>query len=336
MPRCWGWPACGQRRLQPDNAAPQSRGDGLRAVRGVQFLQDVLDVCVGSGLGDGQAEGNLFVAQARGNELKHFRFPRGQIRPGKVFRDPAAYLGWNVPLAFVHRAYGLDQFLPGHILEKISARSRFKRPVNLFVAGDGCQHYKGYIRRPAANTLDDFGSFDVRQQEIHQNDGRPQFIQQEERFGAGSGFSDHRNVGLSREHRIEAIANHRVIVHDHHGYGVSWIHKNRSIAGSVPLVTKLTNRYFFEALHRCADYDVSSESVCRLIRILIWSSPGIVHTSGCGTLMRFVFAPCCAATNTSLPEWIRQSLRFEGRLAKLLANGSRGARWTTGSYRCDE
>jgi hypothetical protein len=72
-----------------------------------------------------------------------------------------------------------------------------------------------------------------------------------------------------------------------------------------PLVTKLTNGYFFEALHRCTVYDVSSESECQLILKLLWSSPGIaVIPTGCGSsqLLRSVLAPCCVTTNTSLPK----------------------------------
>jgi hypothetical protein len=88
---------------------------------------------------------------------------------------------------------------------------------------------------------------------------------------------------------------------------------------SPPLVTKLTNGYFFEAPRGFTVYDVSSESECRLILKLIWSFQriAVIRIRGGSTqLLRSVFVPYCVATNTSLPEWIKQSWRFAGRLAK--------------------
>jgi len=98
------------RELEIDNAPLQPNGDGMSAVIGAEFREDVLDVPFDSFLGDTKLIGDQFVGVPRSNQPQYFDFPCSQGVVRQVVGELSGNTGWDTLLASMDGANRVEEF----------------------------------------------------------------------------------------------------------------------------------------------------------------------------------------------------------------------------------
>jgi hypothetical protein len=114
-------------RLQVDDPAFQTNGDGMRPIVGGQLGEDVLDVALDGFFGDGELGGDHLVGIPGRDEAEDLDFPNGQGIIGSMLGQFRRYLGHDSLVPRMNEADGLRQFFPQDAFEQVGPSARLER-----------------------------------------------------------------------------------------------------------------------------------------------------------------------------------------------------------------
>ena len=110
--------------LEVDDSAFQPDGNGVGAIVGIQFRENIFDVTFHGFFRDGELGGYLFVGIPARNQPRNFNFPLGQGIVGGVLGEFRSHLGQQPLLPGVHCTDGFQKFFSQETLEQIGLISR--------------------------------------------------------------------------------------------------------------------------------------------------------------------------------------------------------------------
>lgn len=204
------------------NAAfDNSLGDGVPGKTGnvvdVKLAHEVLAMFVHRFEADTQFRGDLFVGLTFGNELEHLYLPGTEAvtrfgkplawiqHPRKLARGPRVRRA-EEGVAFLHCAYGGSQHVRGGLFEQESCGTQGDHLLNIGVIAVRGENQHLGPGKFSVNLASGFQTIELGHGDVHQDDSRPEFAGELQRFPAGRRFSDHLDIGFVREQRPKAFS----------------------------------------------------------------------------------------------------------------------------------
>src|SRR4028118_638926 len=120
--------------LELNDASLNGDGDGVRAVVGFKFGENVFDVNLNGFFRDAEFISHLFVAIPVGDELQDFHFACREMRLAEMLGDLLGNRRGNSRFSGVNEADDIEQFFAHHTFQKIAFRSGGKGAPDLHVA----------------------------------------------------------------------------------------------------------------------------------------------------------------------------------------------------------
>ncbi|KAG0933789.1 hypothetical protein G6F31_016239 [Rhizopus arrhizus] len=184
-----------------------------------------------------QAPRDVFLAQALGQQQRHFQLARRQAverravalhrRQRQVLRDAGA----QVATTGRHVAHRTQQLLRIAAISDVAGGTGFKQALRQrAVFQHRHDHYAG-IAVAADNALGHFHATDTRQVQIAQHHVRQQLAHFTQRVFAGLGFAHHLDVGFPRQNHLHPGADQCVVIHQVDSNRHSRTSSNAAIAG---------------------------------------------------------------------------------------------------------
>lgn len=200
------------RGLEIDDAALQANGDGMSAVVGAEFREDILDVAFDRLFGDAQLIGDDFVCVPGSDQAQDLDFAGGQGVVGKMVSELGGNIGWDTLLSSVDGANCIEEFLAEETFQEESPSAGLEGARNLNVARVGCEHDESRIGKLASNGDDGINAIHVGHLEVHERDIGSVQAELFDRFTSGGSLGYDFHVRLIGDKGADAFAKERMII----------------------------------------------------------------------------------------------------------------------------